>query len=247
MKTAVKDKILVLSLLLNALCALLILNNLVLHFGIRTHAENILKKLGVVSETKRSYKTNPEYYAARSLHEVYSTKNAGIVMLGDSITEGVNWNELLDRTDIANRGIDGDVTEGFLNRLDHVYRLHPKACFIMGGVNDISWVSTTDIFKNYQMVVQQLKAHDIVPIIQSTLYTAGPDSAQRNRNIAELNRLLKKFAQEASVEYVDINRVLSKDGRLIDEYTSDGIHLTAKGYRVWAQEVSAIIQKYDLS
>lgn len=61
-----------------------------------------------------------------------------------------------------------------------------------------------------------------------------------------MNRLLKKFAQEEDVEYVDVNRVLSKDSQLIDDYTSDGTHLTAKGYQVWAQEVLPIIQKYDL-
>lgn len=246
MKAAVKDKILPLSLFLNILYALFVLNHLVLHFGVRARAENTLKELGVASDSKRSYKTNPNYYATRSLHEVYLTKRAGIVMLGDSITERVNWNELLDRTDIANRGINSDVTEGFLNRLDHVYRLNPKACFIMGGVNDVSWVRTTDIFENYKKIVQQLKEHDIVPIIQSTLYTTGPGSALKNKNIAGLNRMLKKFAQEESVEYIDVNRVLSKDGQLANEYTSDGIHLTAKGYQVWAQEISIVMQKYDL-
>lgn len=35
------------------------------------------------------------------------------MLLLDSITEGVNRNELLNRTDIANRGISGDVTEVF--------------------------------------------------------------------------------------------------------------------------------------
>jgi hypothetical protein len=31
-------------------------------------------------------------------------------MLGNSLTAGVDWNELLDRPDIANRGIGGDIT-----------------------------------------------------------------------------------------------------------------------------------------
>ena len=241
-----KDKILKLSLLLNILYALFILNNTVFQVGIGHRAKDTLKELGVKVEPGRTYESNPDYHISKSFHEIYPSRQAGIVMLGDSITEGVHWNELMGRTDIVNRGISGDVTAGLLNRLEHVYRLNPKACFIMGGVNDIGWVKTTETFENYQQIVRRLRERSIAPIIQSTLYTSGSGSSLKNKNIAELNRLLKQFAQEEGVEYVDINQALSKDGQLIEEYTVDGTHLTAKGYQAWAKVVEPIMQKYDL-
>ena len=241
-----KDKVLKLSLLLNILYALFILNHLVLHWGVGLYLTNSLKELDPNAGPKRTYKTNPHYFAAKSLHDIYKTKKAGIVMLGDSITEGVHWNELLDRTDVANRGISGDVTEGFLNRLEHVYRLNPRACFIMGGVNDVAWVKTEDIFETYKNIVNRLTEHDIIPVIQSTLYTSGFSSAVKNKKIGELNRLLKQFAEDESIEYIDVNRSLSKNSQLIEEFTSDGVHLNAKGYQAWAQEVLPVVREYDL-
>ena len=69
----------------------------------------------------------------RNLFKIYNPVKINIVMLGNSITWGVNWNELLSRTDVANRGIPCEKTEDFLYRLDDIYKLKPKICFIMGG------------------------------------------------------------------------------------------------------------------
>jgi len=44
-------------------------------------------------------------------------------MLGNSITQGVAWNELLQRPMILNRGISGDNLVGFLHRMKYITRL----------------------------------------------------------------------------------------------------------------------------
>ncbi len=43
-----------------------------------------------------------------------SNNSYKIAMLGDSITNGCAWNELLKRTDVINRGIGGDTTTGMV-------------------------------------------------------------------------------------------------------------------------------------
>ena len=58
-------------------------------------------------------------------------------MLGNSLTNRISWNELLVRDDIANRGIGSDITAGFINRINFVFNVKPKICFIEGGVNDL--------------------------------------------------------------------------------------------------------------
>lgn len=72
-------------------------------------------------------------------------KKEKIVFLGDSLIDKGEWNELLSNEDIANRGINGDTTEGVLNRIDSVIALVPKKAFIMIGTNDVGRGESKDI------------------------------------------------------------------------------------------------------
>ena len=78
-----------------------------------------------------NYEKQPSYIRQVDLYTSYH-KEGTIVMLGNSITFGVNWNELLNRTDIANRGISGDITLGMSNRLEFVLNSNPKICLKWG-------------------------------------------------------------------------------------------------------------------
>ena len=61
-----------------------------------------------------------------------------IVFLGNSITQGLlRHTEKLSRTDIINRGISGDHTDGILARLQEIIHYKPKAVFLLIGVNDL--------------------------------------------------------------------------------------------------------------
>ena len=83
-------------------------------------------------------------------------------MLGDSITFGINWNELFNMN-IINRGIGSDTTEGFLSRMENIYAINPKKVFIMGGINDIfKGIEVNQIFSNYIKIIEALKNKNIV-------------------------------------------------------------------------------------
>ncbi|MCP3850959.1 MAG: lipolytic protein [Gammaproteobacteria bacterium] len=162
-------------------------------------------------------------------------------MLGDSITYGADWNELLSRSDIANRGIGSDVTEGLLNRLADVYKLNPDTCFIMGGINDISkGIPVETIFLNYTKIVNDLQANNIIPIIQSTLYvsTKRRNWKEWNKEVNELNDLLHNYSKTNGVHFIDINKELEVNGALNSSYTYDGVHLLGNGYKKWRELIS---------
>src|SRR5258708_3619159 len=61
-----------------------------------------------------------------------------IIFLGNSITEGGNWKNLLKDSTAINRGISGDITFGILYRIDDVIRRQPAKVFLLIGINDIS-------------------------------------------------------------------------------------------------------------
>src|SRR4030042_1838861 len=127
----------------------------------------------VIATDSLFLKNNPNYQLQIGLYDVYKTKQADIVMLGNSITHGAVWSELLNRVNVVDRGIPSDIVAGFLNRMDYIYKLNPKICFIMGGVNDIySWIPVETILSNYLEIINGLRARNIKVVIQSTLYTS---------------------------------------------------------------------------
>jgi len=203
------------------LCLLLFIS---FHFDVPT---KVLNKLGI---------TITEYNVRRSLFEVYQPKDIRIVMLGDSITYKVDWNELLSRTDVANRGIGNDNTKGFINRLSDIYVLNPETCFIMGGINDfIRGVSANKVFINYTKILKDLQNNGITPIIQSTLYVSETISNWSiiNKKVDELNKMLREYTNKEDVIFIDVNKELSTGGALDSIYTYDGVHLLGSGYVKW--------------
>ncbi|MCX7798538.1 MAG: GDSL-type esterase/lipase family protein [Melioribacter sp.] len=213
---------------------------------------------GQTKNNNETYKQNPNYNLQLEMFDIYKTKQADIVMLGNSITAGTNWSELLGRNNIVTRAIPGDILPGFYARIDYVIRLKPKIVFIMGGLNDIfNWTPVEEIYYNYLKIISTLQSKGIIPVIQSTTYAAkdyGKNSggtpeiiSGRNREVDKLNKLLSEYAKKNNIDYVDINSKLStQDKFLRPDLTWDGIHLKAEAYKIWAEEIEKILNKYKM-
>lgn len=195
-----------------------------------------------------SFTDNFRYAAQQSHYEVYQPENVNIVMFGDSITHAADWHELLNRTDIVNRSIVGDITEGFVHRLDSVTSLEPQLCFIMAGINDL-WrgKGVEHVVDNYQIMIDRLLQADIIPIIQSTLYVAKtrPDYLMINQQVEQLNTELEQLASSRNLIFLNLNDVLAEDNMLIETYTYDGLHLLGNAYVKWQEELLPILERYD--
>lgn len=210
------------------------------------------------------YMKNSVYPLKIELFEIYKKIPADIVMLGDSRTDGVNWNELLGRPNIVSRGIPSDVTEGFLARMEYVYNLEPKYCIVQGGLNDIyNWTAVEKIYQNYVRIISGLRSKEIKPILQSVIYAGkiwGKDylvrtnsklkaedvNKERNQEIEKLNRMLKSYAKRNNIIYIDLNADMSFRGFLKDELTHDGVHLNARGYKIWGRKIDEVLTELGL-
>jgi hypothetical protein len=95
----------------------------------------------------------------------------------------------------------------------------------------VSWV------KNYVGIIEALRAHRITPIVQSTLYVSPEKSTYKmiNQRVNALNALLKTYAGEHGIVYLDINSVLATHGYLNPKHTCDGVHLLGRGYARWRE------------
>lgn len=60
----------------------------------------------------------------------------------------------------------------------------------------------------------------------------------KNHTASLLNVQIKNLADEFSYTYLDLfNTICDENQRTQDEYTIDGLHLSAKGYEAWASLV----------
>lgn len=196
-----------------------------------------------------AYQKNPNYIQQMALYKIYKMKKANIVMLGNSITHGVDWPQLLGRNDVVGEGITSDVLEGYLSRVYYVTRLHPKVCFIMGGINDIyNWHPLQFVFQEYVELIKELQSKNIKVVIQSTLYVAPkyPSAADRNKQVTKLDSMLKEYADKNHIDYIDLNKEMSSGGFLYPDLTHDGVHPNANGYLIWRKAVEYELHKLGL-
>jgi len=173
-----------------------------------------------------------------------SPKQVSIVMLGNSITEGGgDWNKRLGRTDIRNSGQGGYTTGQMLWYLDTcVIKARPEKCFILAGINDLSLkIPLETVYANYIQILDKLRKRKIQAIVQSTLLQTN--NLAGNRNVVRLNNLLSTYCAENNLIFIDLNSSLSNVNGLIPEYTTDGTHLTEKGYEVWSNILKPYLNK----
>lgn len=173
----------------------------------------------------------------------YPNSTKDIIFLGNSITEYTQWNELLGRSDVRNRGISGDITFGVLQRLDEVTEGKPAKVFILIGVNDISRnIPDSIVLRNYATMIQRIKKESpATKIYFHTLLPVNDEFTQHKRHydkgdhILYVNEELKKLAAKEKITLIDLYpHFLNTDKKLDKNYTIDGLHLNAKGYQLWA-------------
>jgi lysophospholipase L1-like esterase len=170
----------------------------------------------------------------------------GILFLGDSITEGGQWGELLGDPSVVNRGIGGDITFGVMKRLDEVIRRAPSKLFLLIGVNDIGKdIPDAVIADNVRKIIQRLQAkspgtafhlQSILPVNPEV--RGFPQHYDKQSHVMNTNRLLRIVASATGVDFVDLYSVfLDAHGRLDARYTNDGLHLNSAGYEIWVKHL----------
>lgn len=172
------------------------------------------------------------------------TKTPRVVFMGDSITDfWVNADpEFFTSNNFLGRGISGQTTSHMLVRfrrdvIDH----HPKYVVILAGTNDVAKnlgeISPENSLGNIISMCELAKANKIKPIICSILpcnfFYWRPEVKGQEKDIIELNELLKEYAKSAKIPYVDYHSAMKdeKDG-LPKAYADDGCHPNKAGYEV---------------
>lgn len=187
------------------------------------------------------------YYARRVTHfETLPVGNKDIIMLGNSLTDGAEWNELMRNSHVKNRGIVGDIVQGYYERMEPILKGKPKKIFIMGGVNDVSHEVTGDsIARAMEKLIVLIKTR--CPRTKIYLQSMLPFNNEvrmwkllkdREHVVVEGNRALEQVARRQGVTWIDLYPLfVDGDGRLKAEFTNDGLHLMGPAYLIWRDAI----------
>jgi len=219
--------------------------------------QKIFKKLSGRSTDKSNAPLSCTYTLKHfDYHYKIESDTPDIVMLGNSIVRQGNWTRLLKREDIINRGIAGDQLPCICERLKYLKGIGAKIWFLEGGINDLPEKDPVFLFEQYKKIVSFTKAENAIPVINLVFYLsprAGEEYPGRadyqniNARIAELNAMLVDFAKKNNIAVIDMTKTFSGENNVLkDEFTTDGVHLSEKGYKAWSEEISAVLQKFGI-
>ncbi len=169
-----------------------------------------------------------------------------IAFVGDSVTEFFDWQRRFPEYEVMNLGIAGETIEGLSNRMDRILiGLHnPAYIFLMTGINNIA-MEDYDILGEYKKIINRFFSsfHKSIIVVQSILPVSLP--WVDNGRIRDLNNSLIDTARNFAATYLDLYSLFSDvEGNPIAGYLlDDGVHLSDKGYDVWAKEVEGFLKE----
>lgn len=195
-----------------------------------------------------SFGQNPFYQQKISeFGQMRPVDSTDVVMVGDGLTEYAgDWNKLLQWRHIRNRGIAGDRIKGVASRLHSVLQGKPKALFLMAGTNDILEKETlSTVLHDYIDLINLVRetSPETKLYVQSLLPVNETFSNEKlsgmTNTIASFNVQLRHYCERHRVGYINIFKRFVRHGtnEMRRELTSDGLHLTPFGYKVWAFEL----------
>ena len=191
-------------------------------------------------------------WKARHAELVKQAPAAGgaVVFLGDSITEGWRhagaavWKERLAGLGAANFGIGGDCTQHVLWRLrdGEIDPAHaPRAVVLLIGVNNARSDAAPAIVSGVAAVLAEVEAR--APAAKVLLLGIFPcrelPGDPMREKVRAVNAGIAKLADGGRVRFLDFGqRLVEPDGTISRATMPDFLHLTEKGYAIWADAIA---------
>lgn len=178
---------------------------------------------------------------------------------GDSITRRwdaldypdfmVHWNRSFHGWNAADFGWGGDRTENILWRLENgeIDGVDPKVIVILAGTNNVGKEpgddgKVADVTRGLSAIVAACRKKAPAATIVLTAIFPRNDNAAVVPTIERINANLARMADGKRVRFLDLNAKLADaKGTLFEGMMVDGLHLSLKGYEVWAAGLKPIL------
>jgi lysophospholipase L1-like esterase len=178
---------------------------------------------------------------------IAKTNENPVLFLGDSITDGwrnqAAWKQSFEPLKAANFGIGGDRTEHVLWRLQNgeLDGYSPKLVVLMIGTNNTGNNSAEEIADGIKAIVKTIQDKSKgtkVLLLAVFPRDEKPDTKAREK-IASINKIVAALDDGGkTVKYMDIGAKFTEpDGSLTKKIMPDFLHLSPKGYEIWAEAI----------
>lgn len=179
-------------------------------------------------------------------------KPGQILFAGSSLMEQFPIYEFLQDFNlpltIYNRGVGGYTTTELMENMEPcIYALKPAHIFINIGTNDMNEVDYTceGLIENYRRILEGIRKNlPDTKLYMLSYYPVNPSVAKNdlvmrevlkirtNARISEANKAVAALAEEFGAMYLDVNAgITDENGNLKEEYTIEGMHMYANGYK----------------
>lgn len=182
-----------------------------------------------------------------------------LVFLGDSITHSWErdgkeiWKQYYEPRKALNLGIGGDRTEHIIWRLQNgnLGNIQPKVLVLMIGTNNTGHKlqDPTEVAVGIEKILDILgEKLPETKIVLLAIFPRGENAEDKQRlNNDAINKLISSFHDGEKIHYLDIGNVfLEPDGTLSKEIMPDLLHLSPKGYQLWASALEAKLKELGL-
>jgi lysophospholipase L1-like esterase len=196
-------------------------------------------------------KTWPQRH--ESFLEIAKKGGVDFLLLGDSITDGWRnggkkvYAEYFEPLKSVNFGIGGDRTQHVLWRLQNgeLEGITPKLCMLMIGTNN-GKDSAEDVAAGITAIIKEIQKKS--PTTKVLLLGIFPrnekPNAAREKN-DKVNTIVAKLDDGGKMlKYLDIGaKFMNEDKTISKEVMPDFLHLTEKGYTLWAEAVLPTVKE----
>jgi lysophospholipase L1-like esterase len=192
-------------------------------------------------------------------HESFNARvkkgNVDLIFVGDSITQGWEgggkkvWSEFYGKRNAVNLGIGGDRTEHVLWRLDNgnADGISPKVAVVMIGTNNSgkSRNTASEIVDGVTAVVAKLRSKlPKTKVLLLDIFPRGRQFNDQRGQILQINQAVRRLERDNFVTYLEIGHLfLENDGSLSKDIMPDALHLSAKGYGIWAKAIEPTLSR----
>ena len=174
------------------------------------------------------------YHETKLAQLSVDTNHYDVVFMGDSITDGGAFESVLQNT--KNAGVAGDWIARTEDVVPCVKQYTPNRIYLMIGINSLKKFVYAESVRQYRELVDMmlLSFPDTEIVLESVLPIAIDAPV-----IMLFNSFIRELAEEKGLRYFDLYSLYAVEGKLPEEVSVDGLHLTAEGYAKWYEALRA--------
>ncbi|MDQ3440682.1 MAG: GDSL-type esterase/lipase family protein [Planctomycetota bacterium] len=210
-----------------------------------------------VAAIKYDAKTGQPTTRFTDMHEQFVAHakegNVDLLFLGDSITQGWGgngkdvWERHYAKYNVANFGIGGDQTQHVLWRIENgeLENIKPKVIVLTIGTNNTAGHDADRIAEGVTKILKTAQAKTGAKVLLLGVFPRGENAekgAKFREKITRINEVISKLDDGKTVRYLDLKDTFQQpDGTIPKDVMPDSLHLSPKGYAMWAEAMDPLL------